>query len=247
VQRNAATGKRLPPNAGKGRKKDVPNRVTGAVRELFQSFVERNAERAQDLFDKAARRNPARALELLIGFAEFCVPKLTRMELKDETPRRPPVTFQITFPNGGPGQGNAPRLGVPFDQDDIEVSADEGVALPAPRPAEAPVIQPAPALPAPPVEPVADRGPVVVDVDSGQYMPLAEFEKAGRPAPPRRFEEVDEDAAIEARLRAAQRQREAEAARRRSSHEEELESANERAREQQRLRDERMRDEGWPE
>jgi hypothetical protein len=71
-----------PPNAGKrGRKPGTPNKVTRTTRELFSAFVDHNAEKAQALFDRVARKNPAMALRLLASFAEFSLPRLQRTEL----------------------------------------------------------------------------------------------------------------------------------------------------------------------
>jgi hypothetical protein len=71
-----------PPNAGKrGRKPGTPNKVTRTTRELFSAFVDHNAEKAQALFDRVARKNPAMALRILSNFAEFSLPRLQRTEL----------------------------------------------------------------------------------------------------------------------------------------------------------------------
>lgn len=77
-----------PPAAGKGRRKGVPNKATSTVREIFVHFVEHNAADAQVLYDKVAKKNPAKALEILAKVAEFVLPKLTRSEVKvtDVTP-----------------------------------------------------------------------------------------------------------------------------------------------------------------
>jgi hypothetical protein len=72
---------RKPPRAGMGRRKGVPNKTTGSVREMFAAFVEGNASRVQILFDRVARKNPAKALEILTRFSEFVMPKLQRTEL----------------------------------------------------------------------------------------------------------------------------------------------------------------------
>jgi hypothetical protein len=64
-----------PPAAGKGRKKGVPNRTSGALREVVTLFVEHNADGAQALYDRVAAKNPAKALELLARFCEFVLPK----------------------------------------------------------------------------------------------------------------------------------------------------------------------------
>jgi hypothetical protein len=71
-----------PPNAGKGRRKGVPNRTTLSTREALTLFVERNANEAQVLFDRVKKRQPAVALALFGRLAEFVLPKLQRTELK---------------------------------------------------------------------------------------------------------------------------------------------------------------------
>ena len=69
---------------GPGRPKGVPNRATTAVRDVFSAFVEANAERVQALFDQVARKDPAKALDLLARLSEFVIPKLARTELSGE-------------------------------------------------------------------------------------------------------------------------------------------------------------------
>ena len=46
--------------------------------------MEANAEEAQDLFNRVAARDPAKALELLARLSEFVIPKLARTELSAE-------------------------------------------------------------------------------------------------------------------------------------------------------------------
>jgi hypothetical protein len=71
-----------PPNAGKrGRKPGTPNVVTRTTRELFSAFVDHNAAKAQELFDRVARKNPARALQILSSFSDYVLPRLQRTEM----------------------------------------------------------------------------------------------------------------------------------------------------------------------
>ena len=68
-------------NAGKGRQKGVPNRTTGALKEIITAFVENNASDAQELFDKVKSKSPARALALLVKFMEFVLPRQLHSEV----------------------------------------------------------------------------------------------------------------------------------------------------------------------
>jgi hypothetical protein len=80
----AVAEKRRPPNAGIGRVAGVPNKVTSVVRELFAAFVETNVEKVQELFDRVAKDDPKGALEILVKFSEFVLPKLTRTTVDGE-------------------------------------------------------------------------------------------------------------------------------------------------------------------
>ena len=48
---------------------------------IIAEFVERNAQDAQALFDRVKKRNPERALKLLIEMQDFVLPRLQRTEL----------------------------------------------------------------------------------------------------------------------------------------------------------------------
>jgi hypothetical protein len=65
----------LPPNAGKGRKPGVPNRVSVDMKALMVHFIEHNLDGAQALYDRVAKKNPGRALGLLARFAGLVLPR----------------------------------------------------------------------------------------------------------------------------------------------------------------------------
>jgi hypothetical protein len=64
-----------------GRPKGVPNGVTGSAREAFQAVFNVQIPFANEWFKRAAKTNPAKALELLLSLGEHFVPKLNRTEL----------------------------------------------------------------------------------------------------------------------------------------------------------------------
>jgi hypothetical protein len=87
-----------PPNAGKrGRKPGTPNVVTRTTRELFSAFVDHNAAKAQQLFDRVARKNPAMALRILSSFSDFVLPRMqrTEMDLKTNAPTTYPSMLDM--------------------------------------------------------------------------------------------------------------------------------------------------------
>lgn len=86
-----------PPNAGKGRKAGVPNKATRDVRSVFTAFVEQNAERAQELFEQVATKDPAKALDLLARLSEFVLPKLARTELAADAKNPNPTLIRVVF------------------------------------------------------------------------------------------------------------------------------------------------------
>lgn len=79
---------RKPPNAGKGRIKGVPNKVTREFRETVRSLLESNADNVGKWLAKVAdgdeiaevKPDPGKALDLLAKLAEFAAPKLNRTE-----------------------------------------------------------------------------------------------------------------------------------------------------------------------
>jgi hypothetical protein len=69
---------------GGGSRKGILNKATGDVRAVFSAFVEHNSDRAQELFDRVAGKDPAKALDLLARLSEFVIPKLARTEVSGE-------------------------------------------------------------------------------------------------------------------------------------------------------------------
>lgn len=71
----------MPPNAGKGRPKGVPNTATKNAREAIGRFVDGNTERMQDWLDQIAETDgPLAAFKCLADVIEYHVPKLSRVD-----------------------------------------------------------------------------------------------------------------------------------------------------------------------
>lgn len=73
--------KKKPPNAGKGRKRGVPNKITADVRKAFSLLLEGAAPDLQAWLRRVAKKEPGRALDIVAKFAEYHIPKLSRTEL----------------------------------------------------------------------------------------------------------------------------------------------------------------------
>ena len=64
-----------------GRQRGTPNKVTRTVREALTAFVEGNVDKMDELFERIAENDPARALDLLLKASEFAAAKLSRADV----------------------------------------------------------------------------------------------------------------------------------------------------------------------
>jgi hypothetical protein len=83
ISKEVKSARKLPPNAGKGRKAGVPNKATAKAREAIAVFVDGNADRLQTWLDEIAmdeRYGPKTAFDCFMAVTEYHVPKLARQE-----------------------------------------------------------------------------------------------------------------------------------------------------------------------
>lgn len=85
------TERPMPPNAGKGRVKGVPNKVTREFRETVTRLLSDNSDNVGLWLEQVAtggddpeKADPGKALDLLAKLAEFAAPKLGRTEFVGE-------------------------------------------------------------------------------------------------------------------------------------------------------------------
>lgn len=96
----ASAEKKLPPNAGKGREKGVPNKATRAFRETVTKLLEDNSENISLWLESVAKDSPKDAIDLICKLAEYSAPKLARVEQQTEIKMAPSFNLHVSG-NGG--------------------------------------------------------------------------------------------------------------------------------------------------
>jgi hypothetical protein len=81
---NGNKGQFTPGDPRAGRPKGVPNKATTVVRDAISGFVDGKADQVQELWERVARKDPAKALEIYAKLAEFVLPKLSRSTIEGE-------------------------------------------------------------------------------------------------------------------------------------------------------------------
>jgi hypothetical protein len=87
--------RKLPPAAGMGRAKGVPNKSTAAVREAIAKMAELNAPRFAMWLDEVAQKSPEKACDIYLRAIEYHIPKLARTEVTGQDGQ--PVALQVTW------------------------------------------------------------------------------------------------------------------------------------------------------
>lgn len=68
-------------NAGKGRTKGVPNKLTVEFKQAVNNLLAYAAPEMVGWLKEVADKDPEKALAIVDKFAEYCAPKLSRTEL----------------------------------------------------------------------------------------------------------------------------------------------------------------------
>lgn len=79
-----------------GRPKGKPNRATTEVKFAFKLFVENHLDDLEKWLQKVAAKDPAQALDFMLKFSEYFIPKLARTEHSD--PEGKPLII-LSMPN----------------------------------------------------------------------------------------------------------------------------------------------------
>jgi hypothetical protein len=64
-----------------GKQKGTPNKITNDVRQRYKDFVEGNLDNLDTWLDRVATTDPDKALDFMLKFSEYFIPKLQRTEL----------------------------------------------------------------------------------------------------------------------------------------------------------------------
>lgn len=68
-----------------GRTKGTPNKTTAEIREAFNELISSKLPELSKWMDEVAKDNPEKALEIIIKFSDFIIPKLQRTEIKSQS------------------------------------------------------------------------------------------------------------------------------------------------------------------
>ena len=65
-----------------GRKAGTPNKTSIEIRQAFNELISSKLPELSKWLDQVAKDNPEKALDIIIKFSDFIIPKLQRTEIK---------------------------------------------------------------------------------------------------------------------------------------------------------------------
>lgn len=68
----------------KSSRKGIANKSTNEIREAFQNLISLKLPELSGWIDEVATTNPEKALDIIVKYSEFVLPKLSRQEVKNE-------------------------------------------------------------------------------------------------------------------------------------------------------------------
>jgi hypothetical protein len=88
-----------------GKPEGAANKTTQATREAFQLLVDRNFEALQGWIERTAMSDPAKAFDMVMDLASFCIPKLKAIEVSGKL-EQTVVTFVDAKPSDSPADAD---------------------------------------------------------------------------------------------------------------------------------------------
>lgn len=67
-----------------GRPKGAPNKIKAEVKQAYKLFVENHLDDLELWLQQVAEKDPAAALDFMLKFSEYFIPKLARTEMAGE-------------------------------------------------------------------------------------------------------------------------------------------------------------------
>ena len=99
--------------AGKGRPKGVPNKISTTFRETVTQLLADNSANVGVWLARVSEDDPAKALDLLAKLAEYAAPKLSKVEQTSEINVTHGYAFQIERPSRPAIEGESARIDEP--------------------------------------------------------------------------------------------------------------------------------------
>lgn len=97
---------------GKGRPKGSVNKATSGIREAYQKLLENNLDNMSGWLAEIAKRDPAKAVDLMIRLSEYILPKLARTEMTgsdgEDLFANVKFVFNMAEPSNDPNQTETP-------------------------------------------------------------------------------------------------------------------------------------------